>query len=110
MTTASQTAWSEGVIARYATLGATVDGTTTVDLTVVEKPHHFPDGSIADRTATQAVCAGCSAFVELSHWRMRRGTIAEWEVKDPQAADRDARSWAQAHAETCRAMARPESN
>jgi hypothetical protein len=109
MTTASQTAWPEGILARYVTVAGVADGVTTVDLAVIEKPHHFPDGSVADRPLIRAACAGCSASIEVSYWRMRRGTIAQWEVKDPQAAERDARDWAQAHAEECRAMARPES-
>ncbi|RCH70473.1 hypothetical protein DT019_03010 [Streptomyces sp. SDr-06] len=103
-------AWPEGVIARYVTIAGTVDRRTTVDLTVVEHTHRFPDGIVGTRNSTRAACAGCSAVMEFSHWRKRRGTIADWEVEDRQTADHDADTWAQAHAEKCRRLARPEGN
>ncbi|GHB55619.1 hypothetical protein GCM10010331_49320 [Streptomyces xanthochromogenes] len=111
MTTASQTAWPEGVIARYVTVAGAVDDRTTVDLSVVSEPHRFPNGAQEDRPLTQVVCAGCASDATFSHYGLHRGSFgAEWQVRDPQTADEAAHAWAQAHAEKCRAMARPEGN
>ncbi|MDX3336908.1 hypothetical protein [Streptomyces sp. ME02-6979.5a] len=89
----TQTAWPTGVIARYLTVGgATVD--LTHRLTVHTPPKPF---------ATLASCAGCPATEEVSHYRSNWGE----EEHDPEAADADARIWAQSHAETCRAIPKP---
>ncbi|MEU5325631.1 hypothetical protein [Streptomyces parvus] len=89
----TQTAWPTGVIARYLTVGgATVD--LTHRLTVHNPPKPF---------ATLASCAGCPATEEVSHYRTNWGD----EDRDPDAADEDARIWAQEHAETCRAIPKP---
>ncbi|MFD4220430.1 hypothetical protein [Streptomyces griseus] len=89
----TQTAWPTGVIARYLTVGgATVD--LTHRLTVHNPPKPF---------ATLASCAGCPATEEVSHYRTNWGS----EEHNPEAADADARIWAQSHAETCRALPKP---
>ncbi|MFI8279771.1 hypothetical protein ACIGBH_33705 [Streptomyces sp. NPDC085929] len=91
-------AWPEGVFARYLTVGgATVDLTSR--LNVMTPPEPF---------ATLAACSGCPAAQEFSHWRlMWQLEGGQDEEHHPAAADKDARAWAQAHAETCRAMPKP---
>ncbi|MCL6300497.1 hypothetical protein [Streptomyces kronopolitis] len=73
-TTATQTAWPEGVIARYLNLGG-----GTADITDKGEESYW-------RYA--AACTGCPATHETN-------------VED------FARTWAQSHAEKCRAMPRP---
>lgn len=95
--TSTTAAWPEGVIARYLTVGgATVD--LTHRLTVVNPPEPF---------ATLAACTACPAREEFSHWQLVRGMYADREEHAPDAADEQARTWAQAHADKCRAMLRP---
>lgn len=90
-------AWPEGVVARYVTVGgAPVD--LTHRLTVHNPPKPF---------ATLAACAGCPESEEFNHYRMVWGLTAQHEEHHPAAADRDARDWAQSHAEKCRALPRP---
>ncbi|MFI2354704.1 hypothetical protein ACH5AG_08455 [Streptomyces anulatus] len=102
MTTKTQTAWPKNVIARYLTVGgATVD--LTHRLTVHNPPKPF---------ASLASCAGCPATEEVSHYRTnwRFGAAFDedgGEEYDSDAADEDARAWAQSHAETCRAIPKP---
>ncbi|MCY0962788.1 hypothetical protein [Streptomyces sp. H27-H5] len=87
-------------VARYLTVGG-----ATVDLTVIEQLHSHSDGIDLFRGSTVAECAGCPASKEFDHWRLvwkRDG--GQVEEHHPEAADRDARAWAQAHAEKCRAM------
>lgn len=94
-----QTAWPEGVIARYLTVGgATVD--LTVRYTLPPEPEPF---------ATLASCTGCPAAKETSHYRARYTSTEPFGVDEhiPEAADEEARVWAQAHAATCRAMPKP---
>jgi len=97
-----EAAWPDGVVARYLTVGG-----ATVDLAVVSRPHQHPDGVTGERNATRAACTGCPAVTEFSHWGLKRGLHAQWEIRDPQTADKNARNWAQGHAEACRAMPRP---
>ncbi|MGW3030213.1 hypothetical protein ACWDCB_03160 [Streptomyces sp. NPDC001178] len=95
--TAQNTVWPEGVIARYLTVGgATVD--LAYRLTVHKPPEPF---------ATWADCTGCPASSEHSHYRLVRGLYADREEHDQAAADEEARAWAQAHAERCRALPSP---
>ena len=102
MTTQTATAaWPEGVIARYITVGgATVD--LTHRLTLPPDPEPF---------ATLATCTGCPASEERSHYRTYYGAGGflrdAKEEHEAEAADADARAWAQSHAETCRAMPKP---
>lgn len=99
-----ETIWPAGVIARYLTAGG-----ATVDLTITEQPHRHDDGITGYRNSTRAVCTGCPAAQEFPHHRIHRGSYSEWEKHEPQAAETDARAWAQSHAETCRAMPLPVS-
>jgi hypothetical protein len=94
-----QTAWPEGVIARYLTVGG-----ATVDLTLVQREQGGYDvrGIARTRDRSRAACTGCPASEEFPHWVGVYG-----DIHQPDAADEKAREWAQAHAETCRAMPRP---
>lgn len=76
-----ETTWPEGLIARYLTVGG-----ATVDLTA------RPD---VDADAMQAECHGCEVIVEHNGWYNRDRNTS------------DARTWAQVHAEKCRAIPRP---
>lgn len=88
------TAWAKGVIARYLTVGG-----ATVDIT------HFPESR---SLATVAACTGCPAAEEFSHYRTYYGPDGFLAEKhDPDPADARARTWAQSHAETCRALPTP---
>lgn len=91
------TTWPENVIARYLTTGG-----ATVDLTYRLTPHTPPQAD-----ATLAACTGCPASAEHNHHRLVWGMTVQREEHHPEAAERDARAWAQSHAETCRAMPRP---
>lgn len=90
---------TEGVIARYLTVGG-----TTVELTyrlnVLSPPAPY---------ATAADCTGCPASKEFGHWygsgNHLDGSFEEFH--DAKRATGDARAWAQSHAETCRAMPHP---
>ncbi|NED12076.1 hypothetical protein [Streptomyces sp. SID9124] len=89
----AQTAWPKGVLARYLTAGgATVD--LTYRLTVHNPPQPY---------ATLATCTGCVATNEVSQY------VSRWGVEEhaPEIADAESRTWAQSHAETCRAMPKP---
>jgi hypothetical protein len=100
--TAFTTAWPKGVIARYLTVAG-----ATVDLTHGTRRYPTDDGIGEDRTHTTALCSGCAAGQEFNHMRPVRGTYSTWETRDADAADQEARAWAQTHAETCRALPRP---
>jgi hypothetical protein len=94
-----ETTWPKGVIARYLTVG-----TATVDVT-----HRLNFLSPPEPFATAAACSGCPDSEEFSHWF---GSGSEWdgtfkEERHVERADEQARDWAQAHAETCRAMPHP---
>lgn len=99
----STTPWEPGVIARYLTVGG-----ATVDLAHGNRTFPTPDGIGETRNHTSAVCTGCPASEEFSHWRIVKRMTFDDKVRDPEAADSDARDWAQAHASVCRAMPRPE--
>lgn len=102
MTAATQTAWPEGVVARYLTVAG-----ATVDLTHGNRTYPTNDGIGENRNHTTATCTGCLATDEFSHWRVVKRMTFDDKVHDPETADQDARNWAQKHAETCRAMPRP---
>lgn len=94
----NDTAWPEGVVARYLTVGG-----ATVDLTV---RHTLPPKPIA--VATRATCTGCPASTDEGHYRTHyHGDFSSTEEHDPDGATARAREWAQEHAETCRAMPTP---
>lgn len=94
----AQTAWPEGVIARYLTLvGATVDIT------------HQTQTQDGTKKETRAACTGCKAATTHtwadSYPNYRRPGVTHYQNQDK--GDRAARAWAQSHAETCRALPAP---
>ncbi|MFE1192899.1 hypothetical protein ACFW6E_08875 [Streptomyces olivaceoviridis] len=91
--------WPNGVIARYLTVaGAHVDLTHKLTLPPESEPF-----------ATLATCTGCPATKEVGHWTASHSYAdGVKEERDEERADSLARDWAQRHAETCRAMPRPE--
>jgi len=97
------TGWPEGVIARYLTVGG-----CSVDLVHGNRTYPTPDGIGENRNHTSATCTGCPAAEEFNHWRVVKRMTFDDKVRDPEAADRDARDWAQSHAAECRAIPRPE--
>lgn len=96
------TTWPDGVIARYLTVGgATVD--------VIERAGYY---DVKHPTETQAACTGCS-MAETFEWGWSP-SHAEFGTGPQPNFDEggrwttpEARDWAQAHAETCRAMPKP---
>jgi hypothetical protein len=95
-----ETTWSEGLIARYLTVGG-----ATVDLT-----HKSPLGLPDQIVTTWASCTGCPASKEFPHGHsldIRFACAPRDEKRTPQGADELAREWAQSHADSCRAMPRP---
>lgn len=95
--------WPEGTVARYLTVGG-----ATVDITHGDRYTPTDDGIGQTRNLTLATCTGCLTPKEFSHWRLIKGMVADREERDPEAADRDAREWAQSHAEKCRALPKPD--
>ncbi|MGW2861929.1 hypothetical protein [Streptomyces sp. NPDC001205] len=109
MTTAPQTAWPEGVIARYVTIAGAADGGRTA----VELTETGPRDSEWAH-ATIAKCAGCNEE-QREHWETTvyyySGGEGERTVREAaELAEWRSREWAQAHAEKCRAMWKPEGN
>ncbi|WP_326768836.1 hypothetical protein OG978_33710 [Streptomyces sp. NBC_01591] len=90
--TTQTTTWPEAVIARYLTVGG-----ATVDLT-----HDTLYLSDTEPNVSVARCGGCAAFrnVEWGARTDRYSNGSNW-------ADSDARTWAQEHAEKCRALPKP---
>ena len=95
-TTSAAQPWPEGVIARYLTDAgkALVDPTVTVDI------HRSSSGGSALRVTCRACPWEVTALGPL-------GSCFTDEYKAKAAAD-DAHARAQAHAEKCRAMPKPE--
>jgi len=101
MTANQATAWPEGVIARYLTVGgATVD--------VSEKPTYYDS---TDRTSSVAVCTGCDKREVIDWtkdvWSHSLGYFAEETDEGGRITTPKVLEWAQSHAEKCRAMPRP---
>jgi hypothetical protein len=98
----TSTPWPEGVIARYLTAGG-----ATVDVT--EESVYYDQ---TDPNASIATCTGCSAkeVVEWTQraWSYSKDTIVEETDESGLYSTPKVRKWAQAHAEKCRAMPRPE--
>ncbi|MCX5145119.1 hypothetical protein [Streptomyces sp. NBC_00338] len=102
MTTQTETtAWPEGVIARYLTVGG-----ATVDIThgeiVREKGDEYssPVGDLM----LAARCSGCGDGDEKTFeglYLLRLGAVLKTGYGE------DVREWAQDHAETCRALPNP---
>lgn len=99
-TVVSTVAWPEGVVARYLTVAGSALGRE--DLAVdVEILTTVDDG---DPYAARATCRGCPAWKDEDYALYRNYRD---EAARARAAEGDARSWAQEHAERCRAMPRP---
>jgi hypothetical protein len=103
MTTSTKTnAWPEGVIARYLTVGG-----STID--VIERSSFY---GRTDPTETVATCAGCGDRSETFTWTQQIWSytsdcfVEETDEGGHRSAQK-ARTWAQSHAEKCRAMPRP---
>ncbi|WP_043265371.1 hypothetical protein [Streptomyces sp. CT34] len=94
-TTTGQTAWPEGVIARYLTVG-----NATTDIRVIE-----------GRCLVNAACTGCHVtyqpFDYTGYFLDSEYSLEEAEQKALASAQQDSAKWAQLHAEKCRAMPRP---
>lgn len=89
----TDTTWPEGVLARYLTVGG-----ATVDV-IEDQPGE----------TTVAKCTGCP-IVQGFNWTRASGAHFNGtyrETQDPEQATADARTWAQDHAEKCRAMPKP---
>lgn len=92
--------WPEGVIARYVTKAAEISGLSiNVDIETLTLIN------TGDPYATRSTCGGCEGRGEWSYDRY--GNYRE-EPTRAGASLSDARKWAQAHAETCLALPRPE--
>jgi hypothetical protein len=81
------------VIARYLTDAGKALGDTNLAVSLTEIERNERGGGVF---TTVAECSACPA-VERFHWENGKGL-----------AEAGAREWAQAHAEKCRAMPRPE--
>lgn len=117
MSITAQTAWPEGVVARYLAVGgATVDITTPHAERQVGEHAVVPIGdglavrkrpeTVFDVTVT-ARCSGCldeyaGTYLGLFPSALRGLVDSHY--------GREARNWAQSHAETCRALPRPTAN
>lgn len=97
------TPWPEGVIGRYVTVGG-----STVDIT--QRRGYTP---IAEPTYARATCIGCDAHQDEDFLPDYEGNgqpeiaYAKVTEADREAAAKCVGVWAQRHAETCRAMPKP---
>lgn len=98
MSQTTQTAWPEGVTARYLTVGG-----AHVDLSRTNDPE-ADDASQWD--TTRSICSGCGA-TEAEYWNTRPYTELISITQAERIATAAARKRAQSHAEKCRAMPRP---
>lgn len=102
MSQTTRTAWPEGVVARYLTVGG-----GTVDL-IEQSGYYTTDKS----TETHAACSACPAkhTVEWG-WDCSANQYGNPQPDSFDEGGRYAtpavREWAQDHAETCRAMPKP---
>ncbi|MGA4960256.1 hypothetical protein [Streptomyces lavendulocolor] len=104
--TRTQTAWPPNIIARYLTVAGSSLGREDL---AVEVSTRYSDFTPPEPIATSASCTGCPAATEVGHW-FGSGSHVDgtyMEDRDPQRAAAQAREWAQAHAEKCRAMPNP---
>ncbi|MFE9844713.1 hypothetical protein [Streptomyces goshikiensis] len=93
------TAWPEGVIARYLTKAAEILGE---DITVDVIDHRDPT---PQNEGYRPACGGCGRRSNFDYAVV--SALLKTECVTAAAAERAARDWAQSHAETCRAMPRP---
>ena len=98
-TTAQSAAWPDGVIARYlAVAGA------TVDIRDIGIDRQTSVSTVTDITIT-AHCQGCRQKDVSTYLEMDASTLGGDFLASSLCGD--AREWAQAHAEKCRALPRP---
>jgi hypothetical protein len=97
--TAQSTEWPEGVVARYLTIAG-----ATTDIKAVGIDRQTSIGTITDITIT-AYCQGCRQRDVSTHLGMDASTLGD-DFFTSSLCD-DARAWAQAHAEKCRALPAP---
>ncbi|MEU7177253.1 MULTISPECIES: hypothetical protein [Streptomyces] len=103
MSTSTQTTWPKGVIARYLTVGGGF-----VDVT--ERSGYY---AVAYPTETYIKCHGCGTDHTVDwgwsayHDEFGEGPQPDFDEGGTYAMPH-ARAWAQSHAETCRAMPRPD--
>jgi hypothetical protein len=104
--TRTQTAWPQNVIARYLTVAGSSLGREDLAVEVVTRYNAFTP---PEPIATSVSCTGCPASEEISHWLESYSHFkgAYEEEHDQERANAQAREWAQAHAEKCRAMPNP---
>lgn len=101
--TAPATAWPEGVIARYLTVGG-----GHVDLT--ERSAYY---DVEHPTETRVACSACLASKTFKwgwdayHDEFGTGPQPDFDATGESVLPH-ARAWAQTHAETCRAMPKPD--
>ncbi|MGQ4733443.1 hypothetical protein ACUN3E_38015 [Streptomyces sp. Ju416(a)] len=95
----TQTAWPENVIARYLTVAGSSLGRNDI---AVDITHDTLTADDTKPNVTYAKCSGCSAYNN-AEWASRAD---RWD-NGSTWADSDARTWAQSHAETCRAIPKP---
>ncbi|MEV3996723.1 hypothetical protein AB0K62_13735 [Streptomyces halstedii] len=99
--TTQTTAWPEGVIARYLTVGgASVDIAQTQ---VVRKEGDRYTSTVGDIALT-ARCSGCRDSEEVAYEGLYLDRV---EPVLEGVYGKNTRAWAQSHAETCRAMPKP---
>lgn len=93
------TEWPQGIIARYLTIAgqALADPTVIVDVETLDTVDGDPYG-------TRSTCRACAAWDDWEYTDYRNYSE---EASRAAASQSDARAWAQAHAEKCRALPRP---
>lgn len=93
------TAWPDGVIARYLTVGG-----ATVDI------RETGPRDAEELQSTVATCTGCGNATRTA-WEEGHDYRGQWylmpRVEAVERAEAAARKWAQKHAEQCRAMQKP---
>ncbi|MFD9630078.1 hypothetical protein [Streptomyces violascens] len=110
MNTATRTARPENVIARYLTVAGEALRDPNLSVTITETGPR--DGERLHMTV--ALCAGCGDE-ERTGWPDGTYSYSDEFIPTPREqaiawAEHTARTWAQAHAEKCRAMTKPEGN
>ncbi|MEU7278883.1 hypothetical protein AB0A69_08930 [Streptomyces sp. NPDC045431] len=99
--TARSTAWPEGVIARYITIAGSslAREDLAVDVEILTTVDY------GDPYSTRSTCRGCAEWDDWDYDRYRNYREPSSRAR---ASQDEARAWAQAHAEKCRALPRPE--
>ncbi|CQR59275.1 hypothetical protein [Streptomyces leeuwenhoekii] len=96
--TTQTTAWPEGVIIRYLTVAGSALGRDDLTVDIRHDTLYLSD---TRPNVTVARCAGCDNY-RTEEWKQHAHRVSNGSSE----ADDEAREWAQAHAETCRAIPR----